>query len=73
MMFKYLTLIIVMLLTWQVQAVSITVNNNKNEPMADAVVWLNSEVLSSQSSQVDTLYSMAVSYTHLTLPTNREV
>ena len=50
MMFKYLTLIIVMLLTWQAQAVSITVNSNKNEPMANAVVWLTSEVLSSDSS-----------------------
>jgi hypothetical protein len=58
MMFKYLTLIIVMLLTWQAQAVSITVNNNKNEPMANAVVWLTSEVLSSDSSQADSLYSM---------------
>ncbi|TMN78420.1 methylamine utilization protein [Pseudoalteromonas sp. S409] len=58
MMFKYLTLMTAMLLTWQVQAVSITINNNKNEPMANAVVWLTSDVLSSQPSQADTLYSM---------------
>lgn len=57
-MFKYLTLMTAMLLTWQVQAVSITINNNKNEPMANAVVWLTSDVLSSQPSQADTLYSM---------------
>lgn len=57
-MFKYLTLMTAMLLTWQVQAVSITINNNKNEPMANAVVWLTSDVLSSQPSQADILYSM---------------
>lgn len=58
-MIKYSIFIISIVFSWQAVAVNITVKNAKNDPMANAVVWLIAKNASKTNTSPDTLYAMS--------------
>ena len=58
-MIKYLIFIISMVLSWQAAAIQITIKNTKDEPMANAVVWLTAKNTSEVIIAPDAPYAMS--------------
>ncbi|TMN94268.1 methylamine utilization protein [Pseudoalteromonas sp. S558] len=58
-MIKFFAFTILMVSSWQAAAVSIIIKNTKNEPIANAVVWLTAKNTSEKITLPSTLYSMS--------------